>query len=79
MENLLERNEEFQRDEIIANALTANTSQQIQNAEQQIIEWMRGHPRDFGMLDAGEQLVMMSERYNWTAEELAASVREENE
>jgi hypothetical protein len=44
---------------------------------------MQKHPRDFGMLDVGEQLTRMSERYEMTAEESArlsfTSIAGENE
>ncbi len=62
---------EFRREELIANVLSAATQEQRRAAEQQIIGWMRDHPRDYGILDAGEQLAMMSERYDMTAEEIA--------
>jgi len=66
-----EQNAELQRDELIANVLTANTPEQCVEAEKAIALWMQQHPRDFGMLDAGEQLAMMSERYDMTSEETA--------
>lgn len=57
------RQEEFRRDEIIVTVLTANTPEQYDHAEKLIIDWMKEHPRDFGMLDAGEMLAMMSGKY----------------
>jgi hypothetical protein len=74
---------EFQREELIANVLTANTPEQCSEAEKAITQWMQKHPRDFGMLDVGEQLTRMSERYEMTAEESArlsfTSIAGENE
>jgi len=69
--NNFQPNKEFRREELIANVLSAHTQDRRKDAEQQIIEWMREHPRDFGILDAGEQLAMISERYEMTAEEIA--------
>ncbi len=68
-----EQNTELQRDELIASALIASTPEQCAEAEKAIEQWMQQHPRDFGMLDVGEQLAMMSERYDMTAEETALS------
>lgn len=67
----LENGTEFQREELIATILTANTPEQCVEAEKAIALWMQRHPKDFGILDAGGQLVMMSNRYYMTAEELA--------
>ena len=64
---------EFQREELIATILTANTPEQCVEAEKAIALWMQQHPKDFGILDAGESLAMMSERYDMTAEEVALS------
>lgn len=63
--------EDMKRDEIIAQVISANTPERCTKAETLIVAWMKDHPRDFGMLDAGEQLAMMSERYDLTAEESA--------
>ena len=65
--------EEIERDEIIATVLTANTSEKYEQAEELIIGWMKQHPRDFGMLDAGEQLAMMSGKYEPASEDAATA------
>ena len=61
--------EEIERGLLIVTALTANTPEKYEQAEELIIGWMRRHPRDFGMLDAGEQLAMMSGKYEPASEE----------
>ena len=51
------------REEVIAAALSASTREQCDHAEELIIAWMKNHPRDFGVLDAGEQVAMVSGKY----------------
>ena len=51
------------REEVIAAALSARTRKQCDRAEELIIAWMKEHPRDFGVLDAGEQVAMVSGKY----------------
>ncbi len=70
------RREEFRRDEIIASVLTARTPEQYEYAENLIVDWMQDHPRDFGMLDAGEQLAMMSGKYEPAAEDVSIPYRD---
>lgn len=65
--------EEIERDLLIVTVLTASTSEQCSHAEELIISWMKKHPRDFGILDAGEQLAMMSDRFDWPAGEAPAT------
>jgi hypothetical protein len=60
------------RNEIIAVALSASTREQCDRAEKLIIAWMKEHPRDFGMLDAGEQVAMVSGKYEPLSEEVPA-------
>lgn len=67
----LEAAEEIKRDEIIAEVISANTQERCLKAEALMVGWMKDHPNDFGMLDAGEQLAMMSERYDLAADESA--------
>ncbi len=55
--------EELNREEVIATALSASTEEQCSHAEALIVAWMKKHPRDFGMLDAGEQVAMVSGKY----------------
>lgn len=64
---------EIERDEIIATVLTASTPEKHEQAENLIIGWMKRHPRDFGMLDAGEQLAMMSGKYEPASEDATAA------
>lgn len=61
--------EEIERDALIATVLSASTPEQRHSAEALIIAWMKSHPKDIGILDAGEQLAMMSERYDQPAGE----------
>ncbi len=61
--------EEMERDLLIVTVLTARTPEQCSHAEGLIIAWMKKHPRDFGILDAGEQLAMMSDRFDRPAGE----------
>lgn len=56
--------EEIERDALIVTVLTASTPEQCSHAEELIIAWMKKPPRDFGILDAGEQLAMMSDRFD---------------
>ena len=62
------KGEEIKRDQIIAEVISANTQERCLKAEALMAAWMKDHPNDFGMLDAGEQLAMMSERYDVTAD-----------
>ena len=62
-----ETEQEIERDTLIATALTASTPEQCSHAEELITAWMQTHPRDFGVLDAGEMLAMMSDRYDHPA------------
>lgn len=55
--------EEMGRDALIVTVLNASTSEQCGQAEQLIIAWMREHPNDFGILDAGEQVAMIMDGY----------------
>lgn len=57
------------REEVIAAALSASTREQCDHAEELIIAWMKDHPRDFGVLDAGEQVAMVSGKYEPLMEE----------
>ena len=59
--------EELNREEVIATALSASTEEQCSHAEALIIAWMQDHPRDFGMLDAGEQVAMILDGYAYEA------------
>jgi len=61
------------REEVIATALSARTGEQCDHAEELIIAWMKDHPKDFGMLDAGEQVAMVSGKYEPLREEAAAA------
>ncbi len=65
--------EEIARDLLIVTALSASTSEQCARAEGLIIAWMKKHPRDFGILDAGEQLAMISDRFDRPAGEAPAT------
>lgn len=64
---------EMNREEVIATALSARTEEQCDHAESLIIAWMKEHPRDFGMLDAGEQVAMVSGKYEPLLTETQAS------
>ena len=61
--------EEMDRDMLIATILNASTPEQCSGAEELILAWMKLHPRDFGILDAGGQLAMMSDRFDRPAGE----------
>lgn len=65
--------EEMNREEVIAIALSARTEEQCDQAEALIIAWMQEHPRDFGMLDAGEQVAMVSGKYEPLPESIHAA------
>lgn len=65
--------EEIERDLLIVTVLTASTPEQCSHAEELVIAWMKRHPRDFGILDAGEQLAMISDRYDRPAGEARKS------
>lgn len=56
------------RDEIIAFALSVRTAAECDHAEELIIAWMKENPRDFGMLDAGELVAMVSGKYEPASE-----------
>ena len=60
------------RNEVVAVALSASTREQCDHAEELIIAWMKEHPRDFGMLDAGEQVAMVSGKYEPLSEDAHA-------
>lgn len=55
--------EQIERDEIIESALSVRTLEECEHAEGLIITWMKEHPRDFGVLDAGEVVAMVSGKY----------------
>jgi len=61
--------EETERDMLIATILSATTPEQCDHAEDLVVTWMKTHPRDFGILDAGGHLAMMSDRFNRPAGE----------
>jgi hypothetical protein len=58
------------RDTVIRIVLGAGTLEECDHAEAVLREWMREHPRDHGVLEGGEQLMM-------TREALAIIAREE--
>ncbi len=51
------------REQVINQVLSARTFQECEQAKSMIIAWMQEHPRDFGMLDAGEQVEMILDGY----------------
>lgn len=55
--------DEARRNGIIETALSVRTLEECDHAEELIIAWMKEHPRDFGMLDAGEVVAMVSGKY----------------
>ena len=61
------------REEVIAAALSARAREQCDYAEELIIAWMKDHPRDFGVLDAGEQVAMVSGKYEPLRKEASAT------
>ena len=64
--------EGMNREALIAAVLLASTEEQCNHAKSLIIVWMQEHPRDFGMLDAGEQVAMILDSY---AQEALASAQ----
>ena len=62
--------ERVRRDLLIETALSVRTLEECDHAEELIIAWMKEHPRDFGILDAGEVVAMVSGKYEppsvWT-------------
>ena len=54
----------MQREQVIDKVLSARTPEQCEEAKNLIIAWMRTHPKDFGMLDAGEQVAMIMDGYS---------------
>jgi hypothetical protein len=59
--------EEIERDLLIVTVLNATTLEQCGRAKELIIAWMQEHPKDFGMLDAGEQVAMILDGYSQEA------------
>jgi len=55
---------EIDRDILITTTLSATTPEQCGRAEERIIAWIKMHPRDFGILGAGGQLAMISDRFD---------------
>ncbi len=54
---------QVQREQIIDQVLSATTLSECETAKGLIIAWMQENPRDFGMLDAGEQVEMILDGY----------------
>ena len=54
----------MQREQVIDEVLSARTLEDCERAKNLIIAWMQEHPRDFGMLDAGEQVAMLLDGYS---------------
>jgi len=57
----------MQREQVIDEVLSARTPEECERAKNIIIAWMQEHPRDFGMLDAGEQIAMLLDGYSQEA------------
>ncbi len=55
---------EIERDLLIVTVLNASTLEQCNGAKELIIAWMKTHPNDFGILDAGEQVAMLLDGYS---------------
>ena len=53
----------MQREKLIDEVLSARTPEECEKAKNLIIAWMQEHPKDFGMLDAGEQVAMILDGY----------------
>ena len=53
----------MQREQIIDEVLSARSPEECEKAKDLIIAWMQQHPRDFGILDAGEQVAMIMDGY----------------
>ena len=60
----------MQRKQVVDQVLSARTFHECEEAKNLIIAWMQEHPKDFGMLDAGEQVEMILDGYRY--ERLAA-------
>lgn len=57
----------MQRDQLIEEVLSATTLEECERAKNSIIAWMQDHPKDFGILDAGEQVAMIMDGYSQDA------------
>ncbi len=57
----------MQREQVIDEVLSARTLDECDKAKKLIIAWMQEHPRDFGILDAGEQIAMLLDGYSQEA------------
>ena len=60
----------MQREQLIDEVLSATTLEECERAKNLIIAWMQEHPKDYGILDAGEQVAMIMDGY---AHEASAS------
>ena len=58
---------QMQREQVIDEVLSARTLDECDKAKKLIIAWMQEHPKDFGMLDAGEQVAMILDGYSQEA------------
>jgi len=58
---------QMQREQVIDEVLSARTLDECDKAKKLIIAWMQEHPRDFGILDAGEQIAMLLDGYSQEA------------
>ena len=54
----------MQREQLIEEVLSASTPEECERAKNLIIAWMQDHPKDFGILDAGEQVAMILDGYS---------------
>ena len=57
----------MQREQVVDQVLSARTFRECEEAKNLIIAWMQEHPKDFGMLDAGEQVAMILDGYAYEA------------
>ncbi len=57
----------MQREQLIDEVLSATTLEECERAKNLIIAWMQEHPKDFGILDAGEQVAMIMDGYSEVA------------
>jgi len=59
------RNKQTQKEQTIDEVLSARTPEECEKAKKLIIAWMQEHPKDFGMLEAGEQITMIMHDNGW--------------
>ncbi len=65
----------MERQQVMRRILSATTCRECDEAEKLLHAWMQEHPKDFAMLDAGEQLAMVSGKHEPLHKEEMAAAR----